>query len=162
MPCIHVAVGSTNPCKLEAVRQAFQEAFSTVTINVMGYDVPSGVSNQPFGDYETKLGAKNRALAAFHAASVSTANSLAEQKPILPLDYAVGLEGGLILEEDQGKEKRELWCMAWMAVAKIQHENSSSLDDQLRWGYAKTASFLLPHEITQLVLDENMELGTVK
>jgi len=38
MPCIHVAVGSTNPCKLDAVRQAFQEAFS-MDIIVMGYDV---------------------------------------------------------------------------------------------------------------------------
>lgn len=41
MKCIRIAVGSTNPCKLDAVRQAFQEAFSMEPLHVIvtGYDV---------------------------------------------------------------------------------------------------------------------------
>jgi len=62
----------------------------------------------------------------------------------------VGLEGGLILEE----QPRQLWCMAWMAILRIQ-----KADDQLSWGFAKTASFILPDDITRLVLDEKLELG---
>jgi non-canonical (house-cleaning) NTP pyrophosphatase len=37
-----ITVGSTNPCKLDAVRQAFEEAFSsdeTLQVTVQGYDV---------------------------------------------------------------------------------------------------------------------------
>ena len=71
-------------------------------------------------------------------------------------DFVVGLEGGLTLAEP-----RQLWCMAWMAVARLDKEKTFpySDDTQLLWGFAKTASFLLPTEITRLVLDERMELG---
>lgn len=106
----------------------------------------SGVSNQPFGDLETKLGAQNRAQAAYEAAISSLSTEFEEQNII---DFAVGLEGGLILEEPA----RNLWCMAWMAILK------NNYNDSLSWGFAKTASFLLPDEITRLVLDEKLELG---
>lgn len=57
---INVAVGSTNPVKVNAVRQALQQVLTTgtsqekeVVIDVQGFSVPSGVPDQPFGDVST-------------------------------------------------------------------------------------------------------------
>jgi hypothetical protein len=50
-----IAVGSSNPCKVDAVRQALQRAieFSSgldVDLEVEGFSVGSDVPDQPFGD----------------------------------------------------------------------------------------------------------------
>jgi len=50
-----VYVGTTNPVKLEAVKLVLS------SYDVIGLDVASGVSRQPFSDEETIQGAKNRA-----------------------------------------------------------------------------------------------------
>ena len=50
-----VYVGSTNVVKLEAVKEVFND------YEVIGFNVESGVSSQPFSDEETLLGALNRA-----------------------------------------------------------------------------------------------------
>ena len=170
---IHVAVGSKNPCKIEAVRCAFEKILSSVPttaegtnnecvpkISISSYNVPSGVRDQPYGDEETKLGAKNRAQATMDAAS-----SLSS----VPPDFAVGIEGGVEIVE---KEETTLWCMAWIAIigsgsykctwAKAKdstYHHSSSSNFQYYTGYGKCGNFLLPPEITRLVLYENMELG---
>jgi len=98
---LRVAVGSENPCKIDAVRRAFEEVFcrrdtddkknqrGRVEIIVSSYDAPSGVPDQPFGDAETRQGATNRAKAAYDAACANVANGGYEP------DFAVGLEGGL-------------------------------------------------------------------
>ncbi|KAK1736637.1 inosine/xanthosine triphosphatase [Skeletonema marinoi] len=143
MTTVRVAVGSGNPCKIEAVRRAFDQIFSSddVKIVISSHSVPSGVADQPFGDEETRQGAKNRALAAYNAAcSEAKESNHLEDMP----DFAVGLEGGL--EKVVHEEDEELWCMAWMAIS-------------LSWGYAKTGSFLLPPALCDLVLNKNMELG---
>ncbi len=57
---LNIAVGSTNPAKLEAVHQAFE--YMNYDIQLTGLDAPSGVSEQPMTDEETMLGALNRAL----------------------------------------------------------------------------------------------------
>jgi len=77
------AVGSKNPAKLEAVHRAL--ARLAPGCSVEGVDVPSGVRAQPFGDEETRLGARRRAQSAL-AQSGS--------------DVAFGLEGGVIFEGD--------------------------------------------------------------
>jgi non-canonical (house-cleaning) NTP pyrophosphatase len=69
-------------------------------------------------------------------------------------DFTVGLEGGLITEES-----RQVWCMAWMAIARVQKDRADS-NDNLSWSFSKTGCFLLPKDIARLVLDENMELGS--
>lgn len=163
MTTIKVAVGSTNPCKIEAVRRAFEQMMISsddAKIVISSHNVPSGVADQPFGDEETRAGAKNRALAAFNAACD------AEDFP----DFAVGLEGGL--EKVVHEKHEELWCMAWMAIvgsnstvctsAKAEDDNYCAVDGEpksLAWGYAKTGSFLLPPALCDLVLNKNMELG---
>ncbi|GAX90221.1 DUF84 family protein [Effusibacillus lacus] len=64
---LRVAVGSSNPAKVKAVQAAFEALGHQV--HVVGFDVESGVSAQPFSDEETVEGALNRAKAAIHMQS---------------------------------------------------------------------------------------------
>lgn len=77
---MHIAVGSTNPVKIEAVRLAFQTMWPEETCTVEGVGVASGVSSQPMSDSESIRGARNRA----NQARLSS-----------DADFGVGLEGGL-------------------------------------------------------------------
>ncbi len=74
-----VAVGSTNPTKIDPVRSVFQHHFGEV--EVIGVPVSSGVSEQPMSEDETYQGALNRAKAALEKIPEAT--------------YGVGIEGGL-------------------------------------------------------------------
>ncbi len=74
-----VRVGSTNPPKLEGVRQAlaaYLEELETIPV-----DVESGVPDQPIGYPQIQEGARNRARAAQESG---------------PCDLAVGYEDGLV------------------------------------------------------------------
>lgn len=72
-----VLVGSKNPVKLQAVKEAFSKFFDDVQVKARS--VESGVPDQPFGD-DTFRGARNRALA------------LQDEEA----DFYVGLEGGVM------------------------------------------------------------------
>jgi inosine/xanthosine triphosphatase len=73
---VKIMIGSKNTAKVMAVKNAFrEESHEFISINS-----PSGVSEQPFSDEETILGAKNRAL---HA--LQNGNG----------DIGIGLEGGV-------------------------------------------------------------------
>ncbi len=72
----NVTVGSTNPVKLEATKEAFELIDKRVDITPK--DVNSGVSNQPTSDDEAIQGAINRARKVIRAAGVT---------------YGVGIEG---------------------------------------------------------------------
>lgn len=138
MKTIVCAVGSKNPVKCKASEDGLHKALKPTLEEVfevksIGYDVPSGVRDQPIGDEETKRGALNRAKAAWVAY-----NSDKGKAP----DFAVGLEGGIILEGD------EMICSAYMAVY-----NSPD-----RFGTARTCSFALPPAIVEKVKG-GMELG---
>lgn len=77
-----IIIGSKNPVKLEAVRQAFVLHFgNTPTLEVIGIDAPSGVADQPMSAEETATGAVNRAK---HLVLLHT-----------DADYHVGIEGGI-------------------------------------------------------------------
>jgi len=86
-----VAVGSTNPVKVNAVRRAFRLLCSA---RVEGIQVESGVPSQPLGFREVILGAVNRAW-----------NALKN----LGYDYGVGIEAGLV---ETGAEPIELQVAA--------------------------------------------------
>lgn len=75
-----IAVGSQNPSKLDAVKLAFEAVFPKEKWEIIGVDIPSGVSNQPMSDKESIRGATNRAKR-----SLKKMNA----------DFGVGLEGGL-------------------------------------------------------------------
>lgn len=186
---IWIAVGSGNPCKIEAVRSTFQSLFATSgdvsTIVVTSHNVPSGVSDQPYGDNETKSGAINRANAAWEDAVRSASGS----QSVAP-DFAVGLEGGVEEasawgsvpktgneESNESEHGNSLWCMAWMAVRGSSSVNctmakaldstyiptSDNYNSEFQpcrevWGYGRTGAFLLPPEITRL-MQGGMEMG---
>ncbi len=109
-----VGVGSTNPCKVESVRKAFEKLGFT-NVELVSLNAPSGVSDQPFSDQETIQGAINRARAVMES--------------IPELDFAVGLEGGVIEsssrhggETSASASSSELDCMFltnWGAIVDV-------------------------------------------
>lgn len=70
-----IAIGTKNRAKIQAVKNVFG-----ADADIIGIDVPSGVSEQPFSDEETITGAINRAKEAIVKTS----------RPI-----GIGLEGGV-------------------------------------------------------------------
>jgi len=85
---VHVAVGSGNPVKRDAVEAALPDA----TVDAVPVD--SGVSEQPWGDDETVEGARTRAQRALGREH----------------DLGVGLEGG-VAERDG-----DLYLIMWAAA----------------------------------------------
>ena len=121
---LRVAVGSKNPVKLAAVRQAFFRAFPDRPLVCVGHDVPSGVSDQPWGHPETRLGAIQRRRGAFTAD--------------MGADYAVGIEGGVV---DTGAGDG-LRSVAYVAIRRIR---------DMRLSVEHTASFKLPPRVERLL-----------
>lgn len=77
-------IGSTNPAKVNAAKEVLAIHFPQAILAEA--EVGSGVSDQPFGDEETRLGAINRAL---RAAGEKTGA------------IGIGLEGGVRILEEQ-------------------------------------------------------------
>lgn len=88
-----VAVGSTNPVKVGAVRAVLASLAPAAAI--VALSVPSGVRDQPIGDDETIRGAVARA-----AARAQT-----------DADLGVGIEGGVVEMPDGGMR-----TCAWAAI----------------------------------------------
>ena len=105
---MNIFVGSTNPVKLAAVTSAAQGQWSEVVVE--GMAVPSGVSEQPRSDEETRRGARNRALAALIQGETKS-----PQKNGTTL-LGLGLEGGIFLFDG------ELWSIVWVAVIDGHHQ----------------------------------------
>ncbi|WP_068315891.1 inosine/xanthosine triphosphatase [Polycladidibacter hongkongensis] len=61
-----VIVGSTNPVKVRAVQRAFATVFAPDALEVRGVTAASKVPDQPMGDAQTLLGARNRVADARH------------------------------------------------------------------------------------------------
>jgi inosine/xanthosine triphosphatase len=89
---MHIAIGSTNPVKRMAAETVLAVVFPQAHFSCL--EVPSGVSDQPWGDDETRQGAYNRASAALERAQA---------------DAAIGLEGGVV-ECDFGL-MTTAWCV---------------------------------------------------
>ena len=58
----HVVSATTNPAKIQAILQAFNEIFGEGSCHIESVSVESGVPEQPFGNDETRAGARNRVL----------------------------------------------------------------------------------------------------
>lgn len=76
-----LAIGSTNPIKIEALEEVIQEYPDLAGARVIACQVSSDISSQPLTLEETIRGAKNRARNAFQANAVCK--------------YAFGIESGL-------------------------------------------------------------------
>jgi inosine/xanthosine triphosphatase len=85
-----VAVGSTNPVKVEPVRSVLVRAFPEAKI--VPIEVASGVPEQPIGLEQMRLGAQNRAAHALE--EVLSRNQQADGSAV----WSVGLEGGIDFE----------------------------------------------------------------
>lgn len=124
-----IVTASKNPVKVAAALAGFQAMFPSTTYTVRGVSVPSDVSDQPFTDAETLLGAQNRASAA------------RLQDP--DADYWVGIEGGV-----EDTPEGPLQSFAWVVV----------ISRAGKQGKARTAAFYQPEEVAKLVRG-GMELG---
>jgi len=89
-----VAVGSANPVKLAAARAVMARVAPDAVVT--GVEVPSGVPDQPWGDDETRRGARTRAEGARARAGA---------------ELGIGFEGGVVAEADGSVRS----C-AWAAV----------------------------------------------
>lgn len=102
-PYNRVFVSSSSPLKIRAVRDAFSEVFGAAQLTVdpiAGID--SGVSSQPLGEREIRIGLENRHRAA--AAAVGSGCHL------------VSIENGIVEEGGEGE---------WVDVAWIQWTNDT-------------------------------------
>ncbi len=93
LPFTQAAIGSTNPAKVAAVREALVKLAPGCA--VIAIDVPSGVGHQPFGDAATRAGALERARKALVATGA---------------EIAFGLEGGVELDGPR------VWLLSWVAA----------------------------------------------
>ena len=128
---VKVLVGSQNPVKLEAAKEAFSKYFSEV--EVVGIVVGSKVSGQPINE-ETFEGARNRAL---ELRRINREKGL-EGK------FFVGIEGGIL----------KLFSR-WFALSVM-----CIIDDKGRTGYGASPFFEMPKSVTKNLLN-GIELGDV-
>lgn len=104
---MHIFVGSHNPVKINAVVGACSETWPDVVVE--GFDVPSGISEQPKSDKETKIGAMNRAKA-----TLAEGLKKYETDGVTFLEdqvLGVGLEGGVFEDEDG-----QMWSTVWVVA----------------------------------------------
>lgn len=100
---IKIIVASKNPVKVKAVKNAFEQTFPNLNIEILGVAAQSGVADQPITDEETLQGAINRV------------NNIQTTYP--NADYWVGVEGGV---HNRGKV---MDVFGWMV---IRDENQQS------------------------------------
>lgn len=93
---LKVIIASTNPVKIQAVKNGFGQMFPEQEFEFKGVLVPSDVASQPMSNQETWQGAKNR---------TDNASQL-----VVGADYYVGIEGGVELIED------EMEAFAWVVI----------------------------------------------
>ena len=126
-----ILVGSQNPVKIEATKEAFSKYFEEV--EVTGIKVDSQVSDQPIGE-ETFEGAKNRAL---ELRKINQTKNLNAQ-------FCVGIEGGIM------KLYSKWFCFGGMCI----------IDSRERVGFGTSPYFELPNKVTRELLS-GAELGEV-
>ena len=88
-----IAVGSTNPVKVAAVRSVVERVWPEA--KVIALAVPSGVAAMPMNDADCLTGARNRARAVQSAAGAT---------------LGIGLEGGV------NQEPAGLMLLGWVAL----------------------------------------------
>jgi len=126
-----ILVGSQNPVKIEAVKEAFSKFFDNV--DIIGIKVDSKVSNQPIND-ETFEGAKNRAL---ELKKINGERNLGAK-------FFVGIEAGITKIYSK-----------WSSFSGL-----CIIDDKGRIGFGTTPHYELPDRITKELLN-GVEFGDV-
>lgn len=129
---VKIAVASKNGVKLNAVKEAFGAYFDNV--EVVPVSVPSGVSDQPTGNMETRLGAQKRVLAM---------RDLVKKGELVGIDYLVAIEGGVSSLE------MNRTCFAYILAHRVQSG---------RQILCKTLEYAIPKKASEL-LSQGLELG---
>lgn len=119
-----VAIASTNPVKLEAVKQAFQDYFPNKTIGFITVATESGVSEQPMSAEETAKGACIRAENGMQSGA----------------DITVGIEGGLSIVQLDGHEYafEQTWACVLDCKTRLSEIGSGP-------------AYPLPHNVVSLI-----------
>ncbi|RDV24870.1 non-canonical purine NTP phosphatase [Alteromonas aestuariivivens] len=130
MRCI---VGSKNPVKIGAAREAISRCMEQPFDSVVGIDVPSGVAAQPMSEAETRSGAVNRVKACIEQSAAGSASDT----------WYVALEGGVDEFEDGP---------ATFAYVAICHQG--------QWSVGRSANLPLPEPFYR-ALKNGQELGDV-
>ncbi|MGA8220544.1 MAG: inosine/xanthosine triphosphatase [Candidatus Acidiferrales bacterium] len=141
MEKILIAVGSTRRPKLNAVREALDifhlDLGGKVKFEIVGVEVPSGVSHTPLSRAAMMAGARQRAEALIRIA----------REKHEPWKYFAGLEGGLDVVADNGT--RWVFLESWAYVA----------DSSGRSAFGQSGSILVPEPLARRVVDEGIELS---
>jgi len=125
-----VAVGSTNPAKVEPVGDVLCRLFGPCRVEAVG--VPSGVAAQPLSLEETRRGAEGRARAALEALEDAV--------------WGVGVEGGVHL--DAGERG---WLVTVAAVADRQGRISTGEGMRLALPPRMVRALLRGQELAEVV-----------
>ena len=131
-----VAVGTTNPAKINAVKAAFDKIWPDETWDVVGVGVTSGVSDQPLSARESIKGATTRAK-----------KVLEHEKA----DYGVGLEGGV------HKIESHWFDCGWMVV--IDKEGTTGIGTSI-WMETPPKMMKMVHEGMELGHIDDKLFGT--
>ena len=126
-----ILIGSKNPVKIEAVKNAFEKYYKQV--ETVGFSVNPNVPDQPFND-ETFFGAENRTF---------ELKKINEQQN-LNADYFVGIEGGISKSFNR-----------WFAYGVVCIMNSEG-----KKGFGTSAHFELPEKVITEIRN-GKELGLV-
>lgn len=128
---MHIAVGSTNKVKIDAVQETLKQYPLFDDANIHSYSVSSEVSDQPLTLEETIRGAQNRAKNAFDAAE--------------DVKYSFGLESGLISAPgtQTGYLETSLCCIF----------------DGKNYHMGMSCGFEVPPAILEYVLSKKMDLN---
>jgi len=126
-----ILVGSKNPVKINAVKEAFGKYFNS--IEIIGFDVNSGVAAMPV-NREVYDGAENRAKNLIEINKVKNLNA----------NFFIGIEGGIAKIFDK-----------WFTFGSM-----CIIDKDGNTGYGTSPHFQLPPGIIEQLL-KGIELGDV-
>jgi inosine/xanthosine triphosphatase len=138
---LSVAVGSLRAPKLNAVRAALEACKPHLQpgaeLDIVGFDVPSGVRATPLSREETMRGARLRVEALRQATKADPR----------PWEYFVGLEGGIDPVTIEGQCR--VFLESWVYV-----ENAAGSGQ-----YGQSGAIALPEELVRSVVDEGTDLS---
>jgi non-canonical (house-cleaning) NTP pyrophosphatase len=142
MTSLRVAVGSLRAPKVNAVRKALDSCSRWLAaphsqIEIVGFEVESGVGATPLSRLETMRGARQRVDVLRRLADASVEN----------WDYFVGLEGGLEVVNVDGA--RRVFLESWVYAA-----NSSGVGN-----YGQAGAIALPDDLAARVVDDRIDLS---
>lgn len=140
---LRVAIGSLRPPKVEAVRAVMSQVAPFLgcqpkQINYIACEVESGVSSMPLSIHEIRRGAHNRAEAA----------RILVESEYGPVDYAIGLEGGLFILSTARIERVHLQSWAFVEREGMGH-------------YGSSMSMPVPAAVSHAVIEQKEDLAKV-